>query len=97
MPHDLKFQILVDSLSAFILARVITESNVLTPLRIRIDGLYQRFMAKLGYATVFSPSTCHLCVGFWTTVPFHQPSLFLPTYSLSYIIHAFLKKYEIRK
>lgn len=97
MHHDLKFQVLLDSLSVFITTKVVTESNILTPIRIWIDGKYQRAMSMIGYVTVFSPSTCCLCVSFWTTIPLHQPSMFLPTYAMAYIIHAFLKTNEIRK
>jgi len=90
-------EVLTDCLSSFILAKIITKSNLLTPIRIRLDRSYQSVMSKFGYFTAFSPSTCYLCVSCWTTVYFHQPGMFLPTYALVYLINAFSESDEILK
>ena len=90
MPQDQKFQLLLDSLSVFILTVVLTKADILMLIRIKIDGIYQWVMRSVGHVTTFSPSTCHLCVSLWVSV-LYQPELLLPAYALSYILSAFLK------
>lgn len=96
MLQDQKFQLLIDFLSVFILTVVLTKADILTMIRIKIDGSYQRVMRSIGHITTFSPSTCHLCVSLWVSL-LYQPEFLLPTYALSYILSAFLKYYEIHK
>jgi len=97
MLPEQKYLLLADCLSAFILAKVLTKSNLLVPIRIRLDRVYQSLMTKIGYFTAFSPSTCYLCVSAWTSAWFHQPGLFLPTYAAAYLVNAFSERNEILK
>jgi hypothetical protein len=96
MPPDQKYQFLTDCLSAFITAKVVTRANILAPIRIRVDKLYQSFCRLVGYHTAFSASTCYLCVSFWTSLYFHHGE-FLSTYAVAYLVNAFSERNEILK